>query len=104
MRKMRFFQKENYVTLDFQKGSLEEYKVIDSEYSLSKTEKIIATGIKEKKYILYNKPKIAQYDALNKELCHFFHSIKNTIKPETDGYSATEALRVALEIQSIIDK
>ena len=29
----------------------EEYKVIDSEYSLSKTEKIIATGIKEKKYI-----------------------------------------------------
>ena len=104
MRKMRLFQKNNYVTIDFQTGILEEYKVCKDKPNNSVIEKVIEIGTDNKKYILYNRPEIQKHDALREELCHFIHSIKHSSQPETDGASATEALRLALEIQSIIDQ
>lgn len=104
MRKMRFFQKNNYITIDFQTRILEEYKVCKDKPNNSVIEKVVEIGTDNKKYILYNRPEIQKHDALREELCHFIHSIKHSSQPETDGASATEALRLALEIQSIIDQ
>ena len=102
MRKLRLFQEDNYVTIDFKTGILEEYKVCHKHPDNIAANKVIK--IDNNKYILYNRPKIKKHNALREELRHFIHSIQEASQPETDGTSATEALGLALEIQTIIDK
>ena len=103
MRKMRLFKKNNYITIDFLEEKLEEYKVCDESPDNTVADNVVEIGTNNKKYILYNRPVIPKHDALKEELRHFIHSIQHVHQPETDGYSATEALRLALKIQSIID-
>jgi len=100
MRKMRLFQKQDYLSIDFQKQIIEEYEVTKNKPSDSK----ILLELEKQKYICYRKPYIIEYDALKKELSHFIDSILQSRKPETDGESATRALEIAIEIQKIIDK
>ncbi len=104
MRKMRIFQENNYVTLDFREGILEEYKVCFDKPDNTLIDKVVEIGTDNKKYVLYNKPVIPMHDALREELHHFICSIQHARQPTTDGKSAMDALRLALEIQSIIDK
>ena len=103
MRKMRLFQERDYITIDFQNGVLEEYKVYDKSPSPKKGDQVAELGGEEKKYVLYRKPDVPNHDALREELIHFADSILNVQKPETDGQSAAKALSLALEIQKIID-
>ena len=103
MRKMRLFQERDYITIDFQNGVLEEYKVYDKSPSPKKGDQVSELGGEEKKYVLYRKPDVPNHDALREELIHFADSILNVQKPETDGQSAAKALSLALEIQKIID-
>ena len=103
MRKMRLFQESDYITIDFQNGILEEYKVYDKSPSPKKGDQVAELGGEEKKYVLYRKPDVPNHDALREELIHFADSILNVQKPETDGQSAAKALSLALEIQKIID-
>ena len=102
MRKMRLFQNEEYITIDFQNGVLEEYKICANPPESNRTEKVVELGGPEKKYVLYSKPQVPKQDALKEELTHFTNSITNAQKPETDGESAAKALALALEIQKII--
>ena len=104
MRKMRLFQESDYITIDFQNGVLEEYKVYDKSPSPKKGDQVSELGGEEKKYVLYRKPDVPNHDALREELIHFADSILNLQKPETDGRSAAKALSLALEIQKIIDR
>jgi len=103
MRKMRLFQKDNYVTIDFKERVLKKYNILHNKPDNIIADKVIKIDTVNNKYILYNRPVIQKYDALREELRHFIHSIQNTSRPDTDGISATEALRLALEIQSLID-
>ena len=103
MRKMRLFQERDYITIDFQNGVLEQYKVYDKSPSPKKGDQVAELGGEEKKYVLYRKPDVPNHDALREELIHFADSILNVQKPETDGQSAAKALSLALEIQKIID-
>jgi predicted dehydrogenase len=104
MRKMRLFQTEDYITIDFQNGIIEEYKVFDDPPTPEKDDQVVELGGNEKKYVLYRKPDVPKHDALKEELIHFANSIQNTQKPETDGESAAKALSLALKIQQIIDQ
>jgi len=104
MRKMRLFQEEDYITIDFHNGILEEYKICNKPPEPGKADQVIELEGREKKYVLYRKPEVPQYDALKEELIHFANSIRNTQKPETDGESAAKALSLALKIQKIIDQ
>ena len=88
MRKMRLFQKEDYIT-----PPTEDIN-----------DQVIELTGKEKKYVLYRKPEVPKHDALKEELIHFANSIQNAQKPETDGQSAAQALSLALKIQKIIDQ
>ena len=101
MRKMRLFQKDHYITVDFHKCILEEYKVHSKKENIPNNN-IIEIGKENKKYILYKKPKIEKLDALRSELKHFINSIQNNNNPKTDGTSAVYALEVALEIEKLI--
>ena len=104
MRKMRLFQKEDYITIDFHNGFLEEYKICNEPPEPGEVDKVIEMGGTEKKYVLYRKPNVPKHDALKEELIHFANSIQNAQKPETDGQSAAKALGLALKIQKIIDQ
>jgi len=104
MRKMRLFQEEDYITIDFHNGILEEYKICAEAPEFGETDQVIELDGREKKYVLYRKPNVPKHDALKEELIHFAHSIQNAKKLETDGESAAQALSIALKIQKIIDK
>ena len=101
MRKMRLFQEKEYISVDFQNGILEKYKMYDNLPDKI-IDKVLEIGEDEKKYIAYSKPPVQKFDALKEELLHFIESIKKSQKPYTDGKSATDALALALEIQKII--
>ena len=101
---MRLFQTEDYITIDFQNGIIEEYKVFDDPPTPEKDDQVVELGGNKKKYVLYRKPDVPKHDALKEELIHFANSIQNTQKPETDGESAAKALSLALKIQQIIDQ
>tara|TARA_B100000945_G_scaffold300740_1_gene282864 strand:- start:550 stop:1527 length:978 start_codon:yes stop_codon:yes gene_type:complete len=103
MRKMRLFQEKEYISVDFQNGILEKYKIYDNLPN-EITNKVVEIGEDEKKYIAYSKPPVQKSDALKEELLHFIESIKKSQKPDTDGKSAIDALSLALEIQKIIGK
>ena len=104
MRKMRLFQEDNYVTIDFKEKILEEYKICKGQPDNTSKTKMVQLEMDDNKYIAYNKPNIISHDALKEELLHFIHSIHYSNQPNTDGKSATESLALALEIQKIIDK
>ena len=104
MRKMRLFQEEDYITIDFHNGILEEYKICNESPEPGEVDQVIELDGNGGKYVLYRKPNVPQHDALKEELIHFAKSIRNTQKPETDGESAAKALSLALKIQKIIDQ
>ena len=104
MRKMRLFQEEDYITIDFHNGILEEYKICNEPPEPGEFDKVIKMEGTEKKYVFYRKPNVPKHDALKEELIHFANSIQNAQKPETDGQSAAKALGLALKIQKIIDQ
>ena len=103
MRKMRLFQEEDYITIDFQSGEVKEYKICSTPPDLSTGDQVVELAGAEKRYVHYHKPVITQHDALKEELIHFADSIIQGQQPEIDGHSAAEALKLALEIQKIID-
>ena len=103
MRKMRLFQEEDYITIDFHNGILEEYKICNSPPTEDIHDQVIELEGMGKKYVLYRKPNIPKHDALKEEFIHFAKSIQNTQKPETDGESAAQALSLALEINKLIN-
>lgn len=101
LRKMRLFQTNEYITLDFKNQILEHYLVKNDASDYNTNNVVIELG--NKKYIQFHIPQLERYDALRKELEHFVYCIKNNKKPITDVISATRALELAIQIQDIIN-
>jgi predicted dehydrogenase len=103
VRKIKLFQQDLYITIDFLIGLTEVYRVMDVEEK--GTPAIISAPIESKgkqRHIIYEKPKINKQDALQMELINFVESIQGKAKPIVDGVAGKEALRVALQIQNKI--
>lgn len=103
VRKIKLFQQDLYITIDFLIGLTEVYRVMDVEEK--GTPAIISAPIESKgkqRHIIYEKPKINKQDALQMELINFVESIQGQAKPIVDGVAGKEALRVALQIQNKI--
>ena len=56
----------------------------------------------DNKYIIYEKPKIDEYDPLRAELDNFVNSILKKEKPIVDGIAARNALDVVIKINEMI--
>ena len=103
IRKMRIFQKENYISLDFTTGVSEVFRLVSTEerdenHYLSFGE--IGVGEK-KKHVVYEQPKVAEINALKHELQLFVNAVNNDEEPVVSGKSGLKALKVA---KIIIDK
>lgn len=103
MRKMRIFQKDTYLSLDFVTGVSEVYRLspVDSPVSngsISFGE--IGIGDKKKR-LIYEQPETKEVNALQYELQLFVNSVLEKTKPVVSGEDGLRALKVA---EAIIQK
>lgn len=103
MRKMRIFQRDGYVALDFVTGVSEVYTLLPvdqkvKEGSISFGE--IGVGDKKKR-LVYEQPEQKEINALKYELQLYVNSVLHKEKPVVTGSDGLRALRVA---KIIIDK
>jgi len=84
MRKIRLFQEDAYISLDYEKQEAVVYK-------------------KSGKRISRRKIRIKKEEPLLVELTSFTNCIKQNSRPVVSGQEAREALRVALEITKLIN-
>ncbi|MDR3625779.1 MAG: Gfo/Idh/MocA family oxidoreductase [Ignavibacteriaceae bacterium] len=97
MRKMRIFQRDNYIALDFITGVSEVYRLIGSDEKIN-TDYISfgEIGIGDmKKQVVYEQPEIKEINALKYELELFVDAVINDKKPLVSGEDGLRALRVA---------
>ena len=97
MRKMRIFQQDGYIALDFVTGVAELFRLmpIDSEDSpsfISLGE--LGVGDKKRK-LVYEQPEQKEINALKYELQLFINSVLNNEKPVVSGEDGLRALKVA---------
>ena len=103
MRKLRLFQPNAYITIDFLEKKSEIVRINEVKGEVSDPFALImdlGEG-KAKKQIFFEKPKIPEANAMVEELNSFYESIVNNSTPVVsidDGY---ESLKIAFEI---IDK
>lgn len=105
MRKMRMFQHDAYISVDFQQGIAEVFRLVDEgDPDLKPTLMLgqIEQGAK-KRLIVYEQPDVKNVNALEYELQTFIDSIRNNTEPPVSGRDGMQALEVAQEILQIIE-
>ncbi len=103
VRKLKFFQRDMYVTIDFLQGLTEVYRAINSDTQVSKA--LVTAPLNSdggQRAIVYEKPPVEKVDALRLELANFIESIQGKSKPIVDGKAGRDALEVATNIQKMI--
>lgn len=106
MRKMRIFQKDAYISIDFQQGFSEVFRLADENeksndlaVNLGQIEK----G-KVKRNIVYEQPEIKEVNALKYELELFIDSVITDKPPVVSALDGLHALEVAEMILDQIEK
>lgn len=100
MRKMRIFQRDAYVTLDFSNGTSEIFRLLPPEQHIEGGHinyGEIGVGEKKKK-IIYEQPEMKEVNALQYELSLFVKSAETQTPPVVSGEDGLRALKVAKEI------
>jgi predicted dehydrogenase len=97
MRKMRMFQKDSYISVDFDSGVSEVFRLISPddmsmEHFLSFGE--IGVG-DNKKSVVYEQPEIKEVNALKHELQLFVDSVLDDKQPVVSGQDGLRALKIA---------
>jgi predicted dehydrogenase len=103
MRKMRIFQRDGYVALDFITGESEVYRLLPVDQNVDPgfiSFGEIGVGNKRKR-LVYEQPKQIETNALKYELQLFIESILKNEVPKVSGMDGLRALKVA---KIIIDK
>lgn len=103
MRKMRIFQQDAYISVDFNSGVSEIYRLVSpSDKSLEHFISFGEMGIGEnKKAVIYEQPEQKEINALKYEQELFINSIIKNESPIVSGKDGLRALKVA---EMIINK
>jgi predicted dehydrogenase len=108
MRKMRFFQPNAYISVDFLEGHSEVYELIDSDSGESKQKFSFSFGKvgqgKNAKEISYKRFDKKDINPLNHELKLFLLSIMKDETPAVTGQQGLRALKVAKDILQNIEE
>ncbi len=102
MRKLRFFQKETYISVDLYNKKVEVVKMIDAPKELDEFALTLENAEGKKKQIFFNSPKVSNSNAILLELENFADSIINGKKPIVTLEDATDALKVAYSIINLM--
>lgn len=106
MRKMRLFQRDAYISMDFLTRCSEIYK-LEPEPDVRAPKAFLLGSMEKngvKKYFSYEKVNGENEDALKSELASFIKCVITGEKPLVDGEAAKKVLQVATEITSIIEE
>ncbi len=97
MRKMRIFQKDNYLSLDFNTGASEIYSLIPLDNDVQANAMTIGEiGIGDKKKrLIFEQPETVEVNALQYELQLFVNSVLRKTIPVVSGKDGLRALQVA---------
>ena len=98
MRKLRLFQKSGYYSLDLSKKQADIYSLASSDETVEGFRMPLGKSDKD---IIYNKIDDNGADMLGAELASFLSAVKNGSDVAVSVYQASEALRVALEVERI---
>ncbi|MBM4161431.1 MAG: Gfo/Idh/MocA family oxidoreductase [Ignavibacteria bacterium] len=104
MRKMRLFQSDAYISIDFQQGLAEVFRLVDEgDASIKPTMLLgkIDQG-QRKRLIVYEQPEVKEVNALKYELELFARAVLENVEPPVTGRDGLQALEVAREILSKI--
>lgn len=106
MRKMRIFQKDAYISIDFMTGVSEVYRLLPVDQNTESTTMSFGEiGIGEKrKRLIYEQPEIKEVNALKYELELFVKSILYKTHPVVSGMDGLRALKVAQIIMKKIEE
>jgi len=98
MRKLRFFQKETYISVDLYNKKAEVVKMVDAPKQLDQFALTLENAEGKRKQIIYKNPKVINNNAIQIELENFANSINNSMKSVVSLEDATRALKVAYSI------
>ncbi len=101
MRKIRFFQKDAYISVDFLEKKCEVVKMKDAPNNPGDFDMILQNAEGIKKQIYFDNPEVPNNNAILDELETFADAINNNTTPVVTLHDGTEALRVA---NMIIDR
>lgn len=99
MRKSRFFQRDAYISIDFLTKEMEVVRMETIEGQPDPFDIVFDMGDgKPVKKIYFDKPQIAEVNAIKEELSTFYDAIVNDSEPIVSIHDGTRALEVALQI------
>ena len=106
MRKMRIFQRDAYISLDFITGVSEVYRLLPADQNVEQSSISFGEiGIGDKrKRLIYEQPEIKEINALKYELELFVKSILYKTHPVVSGMDGLKALKVAETIIQRIEE
>ena len=98
MRKLRFFQKEAYISVDFYTKKVEVVKMKEANEETDEYALVLQNAEGVKKEIYFDPPEVQPSNAILEELETFADAIENDTDPIVPLAHATEALKVAYQI------
>lgn len=105
MRKMRLFQNDAYISIDFAQGLAEVFRLVDENTPDVKPTMMLGKIDQgaHKRLIVYEQPEVHEVNALKYELESFIDCIRKDSEPPVTGHNGYHALEVAQEILKKID-
>jgi len=100
MRKMRLFQRDAYISIDFAQGLSEVFRLVDEQTPNVKSTMMLGKidQGQHKRIIVYEQPEVQEVNALKYELERFVESVQKNIETPITGRDGLHALEVAQEI------
>jgi predicted dehydrogenase len=105
MRKMRMFQRDAYISVDFLDGVAEVFRLVDEGDESAKSTMMLGAidSGTMKRNIVYEQPEIKDVNALKYELELFIDAVLNNHEPMVTGEDGLRALQVAHDIMEKIN-
>ena len=109
MRKMRIFQKQAYISIDFGNQDVEVFRILgDDDPAAANAIPATMLGLLDKalhnKKIVYEKPEVQESNAIAEEQKAFLEAINKKAPVAVSAHEAAEALRIAELINEQITK
>jgi predicted dehydrogenase len=104
MRKMRLFQPNGYISIDFSEGLAEVFRLVGDDEPEAKGTMMLGelgSGVHKRK-IVYEQPEVKEGNALKYELQLFVQAIGRNARPIVSGDDGKQALEVAHRIMEKI--
>jgi predicted dehydrogenase len=106
MRKMRIFQRDAYVSIDFLQGLTEVFRLVSPDEAMSSGGFPVVLGKLDQgahqRHIIYDKLQAPEGNALKMELQSFVNAIRNGTPPPVTGEDGRRALEIATTITEAI--